>query len=72
MNICWIGREPRLVKHKDNLVALDLPCASPGSGSLRTLHEVTTVVIVDDNGIGKLIDSDVIPGLRFLALVEHC
>ena len=72
MNVCGIGREPRLVKRKDNLVALDLPCASLGGGSLRTLHEVATVVIVDDNGIEKLIDSDVIPGLRLLAGVEHC
>ena len=52
MDIRRVFCEPRLVKRKDNLIARDLPRASLGSRSFRTLHEVATRVFINDDGVG--------------------
>lgn len=60
------------VKRKDDLIVLNLPRASLGGSGFRTLHEVAAVVVVNDNGVGQLIDSDVLLGRRRLAAFELC
>ena len=67
MDVRGVCLEPVLVKRKDDLIVLDLPRTGFYSVGTRPRHKVAAVVVVDFDGVGELVDGDVVPGLGRLA-----